>query len=127
MDGDTGNTNTSLTLIYQPVAANGEKMSMPPPSPTGTTQPLSFSQNSFCSWVSRVFSESLLSVKADKNGQHCFIVALTIVVTHCEGGRLPQCLQGPGGPVSELAAQIQRSLFGLAEQTASLCGHTGPQ
>lgn len=50
-----------------------------------------------------------------------------MVGTHCEGGRLPQCLQGPAGPVSELAAQIQLSLFGLAEQTASLCGHTEPQ
>lgn len=100
---------------------------MPPPSPTGTTQPLSFAQNSFCSWVSRVFSESLLSVKADMNVQNSFIVILTIVATHCEGGRLPRCLQGPGGPVSELAAQIRLSVFVLAEQTASLCGHTEPQ
>lgn len=74
MDGDTENTNKSDSRIYRPDAANGEKMSMPPPSPTGTTQPLSFPQNSLCSWVSRVFSESLLSIKADMNVQPCFIV-----------------------------------------------------
>lgn len=52
----------SHAAIYQPAAAKGEKMSMPPPSASGSTQPLSCSQNSLCRGVSSVSSDRRLSV-----------------------------------------------------------------
>lgn len=59
---------------HQPVAANGEKMSTPPPSPAGDTKRLRFSQNSLWWGVSRVSSDRLASVKADLNLERGFLM-----------------------------------------------------
>lgn len=52
----------SNSSVYLPDVASGQKMSIPPPSSAGTTQPQSFSQKSLCSVVSRVLSDRLLPV-----------------------------------------------------------------
>lgn len=46
--------------VHLPDAASGENMSIPPPSSAGATQPLSFSQKSLWSGVSRVLSDRKL-------------------------------------------------------------------